>query len=75
MATRIDIEDLINEERERYEAKLAEFAALGKKPFRWEEHGPGIAPQDYYDSLRDPGDPDYKPAPAAKRRARKEGHA
>lgn len=39
--------------------KQKEFASKGKT-FRQDPYGPGIVPDDIYDSLRDPKDPKYK---------------
>lgn len=72
MAIPAEIDDLISEERDRYEAKLREHADKGKKPFRLDAHSGGIVPQEYFDTLRAPDDPDYLAMPRA-RKTRKGG--
>lgn len=54
-----DLDKLLGEENKNLEAKKKEFASKGKT-FRRDSYGPGIVPDDIYDSLRDPNDPKYR---------------
>ncbi len=75
MATPAEIDDLIHDELDRYEAKLLEHAEKGKKPFRLDAHSGGIVPQEYFDTLRAPDDPDYLAMPRVRRTRKGVSHA
>lgn len=42
-------------------AKRQEYLDADRKPFRADGYGPGIMPQEVFDTHRHPSDPDYKP--------------
>ncbi len=63
MARGLEPQELLDIQIEGYDLlanKMQEFESKGKKPFRYDPYGSGIMPQDIFDDLRDPKDPDYK---------------
>ena len=59
----LTFEEIMQKEQQKLKEKKNQFAAKGKD-FEIEANGPGIVPQEIYDSeFRSPDDPDYKPNP------------